>query len=153
MSVNIVIADAHESTRQTLRHILEAEPNVEIAGEARQGMELIRLVEQLLPDIVMMDITQPVMNGFEATRRLRQSHPEVKVIGLLPQAADADILGMLRAGASSCVLKPLSVTELRKALWVVLKNQYYISPSFHGILINRILKTESMQGRMDSMNS
>jgi DNA-binding NarL/FixJ family response regulator len=146
MSVKIILADDHDAIRQALRSILKADPDFEIAGEARNGREVIELVEQSQPDVVIMDISMPLMNGIEATRRLHQSHPEVKVMAFSSQATEAYVLGMFQAGATGYVLKPSSVAELRKAVRVILKGQVYVSPGLPGISIDEIL-------RMDEKNT
>jgi len=140
MSVRIILADDRDAIRKAQRGILEAEPDFEIIGEACNGQELIQLVEQSPPDLVITDINMPIINGLEATRRLDHSYPDVKVIGFSSHETQACVLGMLQAGASGYVVKPSSVSELRKAIRVVLKGEFYLSPSLHGILIDEILR-------------
>ena len=139
MSVKIILADDHDAIREALRSIVEAEPAFEIAGEARNGREVLELVEQSLPDVVLMDVTMPMVSGIEATRKLQRSHPDVKVIGYSSHSTEAIVLGMFRAGASGYVLKPSSVAELKKAIKVVVKGQVYVSPSIHCKLPHEIL--------------
>jgi DNA-binding NarL/FixJ family response regulator len=148
MSVKIILADDDGSLRRLQRRALESEPDFEIAGEACHGRELIQLVEQSQPDVVIMDISMPLMNGIEATRRLHQSHPEVKVIGFSSDATEATVLGTLRSGAVGYVLKPSSVTELKNAIRIVLKGQFYLSTSLHRILIDQILRMDKRKNVM-----
>lgn len=138
MSVRIILADDHDAVRQAMRRILETEPDFEIEGEARNGKEVIQLVKQSLPDVVLMDVTMPIVNGIEATRKLHQSYPDVKVIGYSSHATEAIVLGMFRAGASGYVLKPSSEAELKQAIGVVIKGQAYASPSIYSILLDKI---------------
>ncbi|NQV33353.1 MAG: response regulator transcription factor [Phycisphaeraceae bacterium] len=138
MRVKIVLADDHDAIRQALRSLLETEPDFEIVGEACHGSEAVQLVEQSQPDVVIMDISMPVINGIEATRRLNQSLPDVKVIAFSSHVAKPYVLGMFRAGASGYVVKPSSKAELRTAIRVVLKGQVHISQSLHVDLINEI---------------
>jgi DNA-binding NarL/FixJ family response regulator len=142
MSVKIILADDNEAIRLTHRCILETEPDFEVTGEACHGRELVQLVEQSQPDVVFMDISMPLMNGIEATRRLHQSHPEVKVVGLSSDETDATVLSMLQSGAIGYVLKPSSATELKQAIRIVLKGQFYLSTSLHRVLIDQILRMD-----------
>jgi len=148
MSVKIILADDHDIIRQGLRHILEREPDLEIIGEARDGIEVIQLVAQSPPDVVIMDITMPESNGIEATRRLHQTYPEVKVIVFSCHSTRTFVLDMLRAGASGYMLKQSPVNELSKAVRVVLKDQAYVSPSLHGILIDEVLRIDRKKSSM-----
>ena len=148
MSVRIILVDDHDAIRQALRCILETESDFETVGEACNGREAIQLVEQLLPDVVIMDINMPEINGIEATRKIHQFYPNVKVIGYSSHSAKAYVLDMLRAGASGYVLKLSHANELSEAIRIVLKDQVYMSPSIHGILIEEIRSIDKKKSSM-----
>jgi PAS domain S-box-containing protein len=115
--VRIVIADDHKLMRDGLRGLLEKEPGFEIVGEAANGLEAVHRSNEGKPDVVIMDINMPVMDGIEATRQIKQALPEVKVIGLTAYAENSVSSQALSAGASSFVLKGASPEELTKAIW------------------------------------
>ena len=140
--IRIVLADDHDAIRETVSSLLKREEDFDVAGEACHGEEVVRLVQQSPPDVVIMDVSMPVMNGMEATRILRHSHPEVKVIAFSSHDTRSYVLGMLRAGASGYVLKPCSEAELGRAIRVALRGDVYISPGLHGILIDQILRMD-----------
>ena len=142
MSVKIILADDNDAVRKAQRDILETESDFEIVGEAGNGRELIQLVEQSQADVVIMDINMPKINGFEAMRRLHQSHPELKVIAFSSHVKEAWVLAMLKSGASGYVPKQGPANELSKAIRAVLKGQAYVSQSLHGILIDEILRMD-----------
>jgi DNA-binding NarL/FixJ family response regulator len=100
-----MVVDDHNRFRVALRHMLESDENIEIVGEATDGPEAIRLVSQTAPDVVCMDLRLPILNGVEATRRLRATHPMVKIIGLSGHEEQAIIDEMLDAGAVAYVAK------------------------------------------------
>lgn len=150
MSVKVILADDHEQIRYAQRCILEGEAEVEIIAEAANGRELLQRVAQLGSDIVIMDINMPEINGIEATRRLRQSHPDVKVIGFSLYATSAMILNMLNAGAWAYVSKKCAVNELGEAIRAVVKGQRYISPSICGAAIREIRRKDQKEAQCPS---
>jgi DNA-binding NarL/FixJ family response regulator len=103
--IRVIVVDDHNRFRVALRNMLESDANIEIVGEATDGPEAIRLVNQIAPDIVCMDLRLPILNGVEATRRLRATHPSVKIIGLSGHEEQAIIEEMLDAGAVAYVPK------------------------------------------------
>jgi DNA-binding NarL/FixJ family response regulator len=141
MSVNIILADDHDIIRYAQRRFLAAEPDFVITGEACNGREVIQLVAQSQPDIVIMDIDMPEINGIEATRRLHQSYPEVKVIGFSAHTTRPFILDMLNAGALGYVSKQSPASELIKAIRAVLEGETYVSPGISGSLIDEARRT------------
>jgi DNA-binding NarL/FixJ family response regulator len=124
----VLIVDDHAFIRRGVQTILQGFPEWQFCGEASSGSDAIQLVEQLHPDVVLMDVTMPGMNGLEATRIIHRSHPEVKVI-LLTLHESAEVLrNGFRAGASGYLLKADAEEELMKALRVVVGDGSYISP-------------------------
>ncbi len=152
MSVKIILADDHQAIRLAQRCILEKEPDFEIVAEARNGEEAIQCAEQHRADIVIMDINMPVLNGIEATRRLHQSHPEIKVIAFSLNVSQAFVRAMLKSGASGYVAKQSAVTELSKAIRAVQKDRVYVSPGTHGSLIDEIRRADKNRASMQLVN-
>ena len=148
MSIKIILADDYDAIRKAQRGILEEERDFEIVGEARNGREVIQLVEQSPPDVVIMDVNMPEVNGIEATRWLRRSHPEVKVIAFSSHAEEGQVLAMLKSGASGYVLKPPPAHELIQAIRTVLKGQAYVSQGLHGVLMDEMLRIDEKKRSM-----
>jgi len=103
--IKVVIAEDHLLVRKGLRLLLEAEPGIDVIGEAGDGMEAVREAERLQPDVLLMDISMPGINGLEATRRVKSLAPDVQVVVVTMRTNEAIILHMLRAGASAFVTK------------------------------------------------
>ena len=124
----IVIAEDHTILRDGLRSLLSSEPDFEVAGEAGNGRDAIRLVEKLVPDLVLMDLSMPKMNGMDAIREIKNRLPAVKVIALTVHKSEEYILATLQAGANGYVLKDATHTELMMAIRNVLAGKTYLSP-------------------------
>jgi len=127
MPVQILIADDHDVVRQGLRRVLEAEPGWVVCGEAANGREAVALAVALRPEVVLLDISMPGLNGIDATRRIRRLVPSTRVIILTMHNAEQIVTEALAAGARGCVLKSDSVRTLVTAIQRVLANQTYIS--------------------------
>lgn len=133
--MRILIADDHGIVRQGLRALLEKEANMEIVGEAEDGPAVVRLAEELLPDVVIMDISMPNLNGIEATRLILQKIPDTRVIALSTYSKRSFVAEMLKAGALGYVLKSYLFDELTRAIHAVAANQHYLSPRITDVLI------------------
>ncbi len=140
MSVRILLADDHAILRQGLRSLLEKEPDIEVVGEAKDGREALRLVRELVPDIAIMDITMPNLNGVDATQQIVSVDPKVKVIGLSIHSRSAFIADMLRAGASGYVLKECLFDELVQAIRTVVADGIYLSSRIAGVVVSDYVK-------------
>lgn len=127
--LSIILADDHALVRAGIRTLLEKLPGVTILAEAGDGRETIALVHARQPDMVIMDITMPGMNGFEATTRIVQELPKIKVLILSMHTAEDYVLQALRAGASGYLLKDAATAELELALQAVRRGQTYLSPT------------------------
>jgi DNA-binding NarL/FixJ family response regulator len=128
MSVTILLVDDHRMVREGLRLVLDQEPELKVAGEAADGREALRLAEQLQPDIVVMDIGMPGLNGMEATRKILEKSPHARVIALSTYSDKRYVLGMLEAGASGYVVKSAAAEELVRAIQQVVRGAKYLSP-------------------------
>lgn len=128
MGVRVVLADDHRIMREGLRSLLEKEPEIEVVGEAEDGRMAMELVEKLTPDIVVMDLTMPGLNGMEATRRILGRVPGVKVLVLSIHSDRRFVGGALSAGASGYLLKDCAFEELVRAIEAVVGGQTYLSP-------------------------
>ena len=136
MSVRILLADDHGIIRQGLCSLLEKQPDIEVVAEAEDGREALDLVRQLAPDIVVMDITMPNLNGVDATRQIVGEFPKVKVIALSIHSNRRFVADMLRAGASGYILKECLFDELVHAIRTVAADSIYLSPRITSIVID-----------------
>ncbi len=128
MSVRILLTDDHKIVRDGLQSLLEKQHGMEVVATAGNGRMAIRLVEEFKPDIVIMDVTMPDMNGIVATRQIIAESPETKVIALSMHSDRRFVEGMLRAGAKGYLLKDCAFEELTLAIRTVVGDQYFLSP-------------------------
>ncbi len=136
MPTKIILADDHNIMRQGLRVILEGQGNLQVIAEAGNGREAVQKVEELLPDMVIIDISMPEMNGMEATRQIQNISEAIKVIVLSVHSDKQFVSGMLRAGASGYLLKDCVKDELIKAIDIVNRGQKYLSPQITGSVLD-----------------
>jgi DNA-binding NarL/FixJ family response regulator len=127
--IRILLADDHALVRQGFRMILEAQPDMEIVGQAGNGREAVELAEKLHPDVVVMDVAMPELNGTEATRRLAASMPRTRVLALSMHKDSVYVREILRAGARGYLLKDSGDTDLVAAVRAIAKGEGYISPA------------------------
>ena len=128
MTIRIILADDHKITRDGLKALLENQKNMTVVGEAENGRKAVRLAMELQPDVVVMDINMPELNGIEATRQIKAELPEAKIIALSMYSDKRYVVGMLKAGVSGYLLKNCAFDELVSAISAVVKNQNYMSP-------------------------
>ena len=145
MKTRIVLADDHQMFRQALRAMLENEPGIEVVGEASDGIELLRVAQASLPDVVCIDVGMPNLNGIEATRRLLALHPAIKVIGLSAYNDRDFILDMLKAGASGYVTKNEAGDELLRAIKAVRLNRKYLCPDIADVVMCAMINTQEIK--------
>src|SRR5205823_2190885 len=153
MKIRILLTDDHTILRAGLKMMLNAQPDMQVVGEAQDGRQAIAEALRLQPDIVLMDITMPDMNGIEATRRIKKALPDVKVLVLTMHENDEYVFQALRAGASGYMLKEAADTELITALHVIQSGQFYLSPTAQSVMVGDYLQRMRTGEEKDSYNS
>ncbi len=138
--INLLLADDHAVVRSGLRLLLESQPDMIIIGEAENGLEAISKTAELKPDVVLMDVEMPDVNGIEATRRIKGSHPQTAVLALTMYEDDQYFFEMLRAGASGYVPKRAAPDELVSAIRAVSRGEVFLYPSLAGRLVHDYLQ-------------
>lgn len=134
MKIRIVLAEDHAIMRDGLRILLSKEQDMEVVGEASNGRDAVQLAGKLSPDIIIMDVTMPDLNGIEATRQITKDFKRIKVIALSMHSNRQFIIGMLRAGVSAYLLKDCAFDELFQAIRAIMAGQIYLSPKIAGII-------------------
>ena len=138
--IRVFLADDHLILREGIISLLQKAPDIEVVGEAGNGEEAVTKVEQLAPDVVLMDITMPGLNGLEATQQIKQKNPGVKVLILTMHETDQYLSGMLRAEASGYVVKTATASELISAIRAVHQGDVYLYPSVARMLVEDYLQ-------------
>jgi DNA-binding NarL/FixJ family response regulator len=128
--VRIVLADDHQIVRDGLRALLNAEPDFQVVGEADSGLQVAELVERLKPDLLILDVMMPGLNGLEVTRQVSQRAPQTRILVLSMYANEAYILAALRNGAAGYILKNASAETLADAVRLVVSGRRYLCPPF-----------------------
>jgi len=127
--ITVLLADDHTIVRQGFRLLLEAEPDIAVVGEAETGRQAVQLVRKLRPDVVVMDIAMPQLNGLEATRQITKEVPSTKVIILSSYSHDEYVQQLTEAGASGYLLKQTAAPDLLKAVREAIKGNTFLSPA------------------------
>jgi two-component system, NarL family, response regulator NreC len=153
MTIHILLADDHTILRAGLKMMLNAQPDMEVIGEAHDGRQAILEAQRLLPDIVLMDITMPDMNGIEATKQIKKLQPEIKVLMLTMHENDEYVFQALRAGASGYMLKEAADTDLISALRIIQSGQFYLSPAAQSVMVGDYLQRVRSGEEKDSYSS
>ena len=150
--ITVVLADDHTIVRQGLAKLLEGEPNLRVVGEAENGREAVEKVEELKPDIVLMDIAMPMLNGIDATRQIRKAFPHTKVIILSMHSHDRYISELFGLGASGYLLKSSTGTDIINAIHAALKGEIYLSPSISHKVIEDYISLKGKSHQEDLYN-
>jgi len=151
--IHILLADDHTILRAGLKMMLNAQPDMEVVGEAPDGRQAIIETQRLQPDIILMDITMPEMNGIEATRHIKKLVPESRILILTMHEHDEYVFQALRAGASGYMLKEAADTELISALHIIQSGQFYLSPMAQSVLVGDYLQRVRIGEEKDSYSS
>jgi len=136
MTIRILLADDHPMVRRGLQSFLQTQPDLAVAGEASNGLETLEKVAELRPDVVLMDLVMPSLNGVEATKRIKENFPSVKVIVLTSFADEEHVLPAIRAGASGYLLKDVEPEELASAIRRVHEGRTALHPDAAERLMN-----------------
>ena len=142
MPIRVLIADDHGIVRQGLQMYLGSDPEIEIVGEARNGAEAVALAHQLRPDVILMDLLMPVMDGIAATAAIRRELPDTEVVALTSVLEDAAVVEAVRAGAIGYLLKDTEADELRRAIKSAAAGQVQLSPQAAARLMREVRTPE-----------
>lgn len=138
--IRVLIADDHTIVRSGVRLLLEAESDIKVVGEALDGREALNLVESLQPDVVLMDITMPEMDGLEATQQIKTRFPHINVLILTMHRSEEYFFELLKAGASGYILKGAKTSELINAVRVVQRGEVFLYPTMTQKLVKDYLR-------------
>jgi len=156
MSIRILIADDHKIMRIGLRSLIERQTGMEVIAEAQDGRKALQLARELKPDVIIMDIGMPGLNGIEATRQIISENPVVKVVALSMHSDRRFVAGMLEAGAAGYLLKDCAFEELAQAIETVVNGQIYLSSEITGVVIGdyvRQLTTRDEAGAFKTLSA
>jgi two-component system, NarL family, response regulator NreC len=150
--IRVLLADDHGVVRKGLRFLLSQDPEIEVAGEAEDGREAVRLAAELLPNIVIMDIAMPQLNGLDAAQQITKTHPRIAVIILSMYSDEEFLIRALTAGAKGYLLKDSAEADVLRAVHAVAQGRTYFTPSIAHTLLEdymRRLQQEGVQDRYD----
>ncbi len=152
MSIRIMLVDDHQVIREGLRSLIEKQADLSVIAEADDGRAAVSLAGEMEPDVIVMDVAMPEMNGMEATRQIKISHPDIKILALSMYPDKGYVTEMLKAGASGYLPKNCAFGELVTAIRTIINNQVYLSPQIAGIVvdgyINKIEDEDSSSFRL-----
>jgi two-component system, NarL family, response regulator NreC len=148
--LRILLADDHIVVRTGLRALLERQPNLEVVGESENGRETVELVASLGPDVVVMDVAMPVLNGIEATKTIVTQRPATAVVILSMHADESYVMRALKAGARGYLLKDSAAADLITAIQAVSQNKSFFSPKVSRILAEDYVRVLKQKGAVDS---
>jgi len=135
--IKVLIADDHTILRQGIKALLDNQSGIEVIAEAKDGREALTLIERLLPDVILMDIAMPGLNGLEATRRIKKKFPKIKVLVLTMYTNEEYVFQILQAGANGYLVKETAFQDLISAIKAVYRDEAFMSPSISKKVISR----------------
>lgn len=151
MNIRVLIVDDQQLVRSGFRLLLEEEPDIAVVGEASTGVEALAVAEMHKPDVVLMDIRMPDMDGVEATRTIVQRHPDTRILALTTFDDEPTVRAMLAAGASGFLLKDTEPASLIEAIHVLHRGDALLSPSITRLLLADVSAAGTDTGRLDSL--
>ncbi|MFQ5674326.1 MAG: response regulator [bacterium] len=150
MRLKILLADDHKIVRDGLHSLLKKEAGMEVIGEADNGRETVQLAREMEPDIIIMDISMPDLNGVEATRQIISNSPEAKIIALSMHSDKRFVKGILSAGAKGYLLKDSAFEELVDAIHTVVSGKFYLSSGIAGVVVKDYIGSKSAKNLLNS---
>jgi DNA-binding NarL/FixJ family response regulator len=141
--IDVIFVDDHEIFHECIRHLFDLQNDMNMVAVANNGRTAVKLVRELSPDVVVMDISMPGLNGIDATRKILSEFPEIRIIALSMHSERNIILQILRAGARGYVLKDSAFDELITAIRSVVNQNMYLSPKITGMVLEDLLKEET----------
>jgi two-component system, NarL family, response regulator NreC len=150
MNIRVVVADDHTIIRSGLRMLLEREAGFEVVGEASDGRQAVDLAESLKPDVIMLDIGMPNLNGIEATRQIVQKLPRTRVVVLSMHSDESYVLKALKSGARGYLLKDSAESDILNAIRAVSEGKAYFSPEISKMLVDDYMRQMQQRGVEDS---
>jgi DNA-binding NarL/FixJ family response regulator len=139
MKIKILLVDDHQILREGLRSLVKGYDDMEVIGEAADGREALNMVEKLSPDVVIMDISMPDLNGIDATRMIINESPDVKIIALSMHHDKQFVSEIFKAGASGYLIKDSAFDELEHAVRIVMSGQTYINPKIASLVVESLV--------------
>jgi two-component system, NarL family, response regulator LiaR len=149
VAIRVLITDDHGVVRQGLRMFLSLDPDIQVVGEAQDGREALAMARELKPDVVLMDLLMPVMDGLESIKAIRTELPEVEVIALTSVLEDASVTGAVRAGAIGYLLKDTDSEELSRAIKAAAAGRVHLAPEAAARLMREVRAPDSPEALTD----
>ena len=148
--IRILVADDHGIVRKGLRFLLDRQPGMEVVGEASEGREAVKLSEELTPNVVIMDVAMPLLNGIDAAAQIMKGNPNTGIVMLSMYADEAYLVRALSAGAKGYLLKDSAEVDLVRAVQVVAQGRPFFSPQISQSLLEDYVRTLQQRGLQDS---
>jgi two-component system response regulator NreC len=148
--IRVLLADDHTLIRAGLRLVVEQQPDFAVAGEAENGRQAVAMAESLKPNVVVMDIGMPDLNGIEAARQIRDAHPEIEIVMLSMHSDEGYVLRALKAGARAYLLKDSAEADLARAIHAAAEGKSFFSPAVGKVLLEDYMRKLERTGAEDS---
>jgi len=142
--IKVLLADDHVVVRAGTRQLIERHPDITVVGEASNGQEAVQLAADLRPDVIVMDVRMPGMGGIEATRRIKEAHPDMAVLVLTAHDDDEYVFALLQAGANGYLLKTAEADELVQGLRTVVNGQLALTPTVAGKVVSQFTSGKTL---------